>query len=207
MLFAERSLLSGEKFTCGFQEWLARAFHTLACATPFKGSVKKKRDNSSNEDVPRYEGASSLRPKLKNVHSRKPLGPSTPAIEDNTPYIKIVGVGDTILVTPISAIPIQSVAMPLKVPDDVRLTPKPSLGKALIFVDNDPKLNESKSISTPNDDDEAESNPRIEKSCCVLVGSKPDEAFNRLDIEGICYKAIMAKLEQVELRRKELLKE
>jgi len=131
MLFAGRSLLPGEKFTCGFQEWLARAFHTLACATPFKGSSKKKRGNSSNEDVPRYEGASSLRPKLKNVSSRKPLAPSIPAIEDNALYITILGVGGTILVTPISAILVQSVAMPLKVPDEVRLTPKPSLGKAL----------------------------------------------------------------------------
>jgi len=47
----------------------------------------------------------------------------------------------------------------------------------------------------------------VQESRHIEVGSKLDEASNRLDAEDTCYNAMKAKLEQVESRLEELLKE
>jgi len=47
----------------------------------------------------------------------------------------------------------------------------------------------------------------VRGSCRIDVGSKLDEASNRLNTKGTRYNAMKAKLEQVESRREELLKE
>jgi len=47
----------------------------------------------------------------------------------------------------------------------------------------------------------------VRESCRIEVGGKLDEAFNRLNAKGTCYNAMKAKLEQVESRCEELLKE
>jgi len=51
-------------------------------------------------------------------------------VEDDLPQTKILGIGAAISVTPISAIPIHSVAMPVKAPDEIRFTLEPSLAAA-----------------------------------------------------------------------------
>jgi len=88
--------------------------------------LKRKRDSSSDQNIQRDEGPSDSKPKLKIVRFQKPLRSPVLETEDNSPQIKILGVGATISVTPIPAIPIQSVAMPTKAPDEVRLSPEPS---------------------------------------------------------------------------------
>jgi len=47
----------------------------------------------------------------------------------------------------------------------------------------------------------------VRESRQIEVGSKLDEASNRLNVEGIRYNAMKAKLEQVESQCEELLKE
>ncbi|KAJ8453327.1 hypothetical protein Cgig2_008211 [Carnegiea gigantea] len=71
-------------------------------------------------------GAPGLKPKLMIVHSQKPLRPHVLATKDNALQTKTPRVDAGISVTLISAIHIQSVAMPPKTSDEVRLTLKPS---------------------------------------------------------------------------------
>jgi len=94
--------------------------------TYFVGNSKRKRDSSSYQNIQRDEGASGSKPKLKIIYSQKPLSSPILATEDNNPQTKILGVGVAISVTPISEIPIQSVATPAKAPDKDRLTSEPS---------------------------------------------------------------------------------
>ncbi|KAJ8437338.1 hypothetical protein Cgig2_015069 [Carnegiea gigantea] len=81
--------------------------------------------------IPILEGAQRGREKLhltkifkgiKIVRSQKPLRPHVLTIEDNTPQRKILGVGVTTSVKPISA---YSVTMLAKALDEVRLTREP----------------------------------------------------------------------------------
>ncbi|KAJ8433428.1 LOW QUALITY PROTEIN: hypothetical protein Cgig2_024764 [Carnegiea gigantea] len=186
---------------------------------------KRRRDSSSDQNIQRDEGASGSKPKLKIVHSQKPLRSPILEIEDNTPQTKILGVSAAISVTPISAIHIHSVAMLVKAPDELKsiavytpdeqgtpnvqgsklnygktIFPHPDGAKNIIdildcnprptkcmgeskililrrgwhmflchqevtdFFGNDLCLNGSKSICTPNDDDEARSTPKADAS-------------------------------------------
>ncbi|KAJ8429031.1 hypothetical protein Cgig2_000378 [Carnegiea gigantea] len=70
VLFPNHSHPLGGKVKRGVWEWCARVF------SPTKGNPKRERGHLFNEDVPRDEGPSNLKPKLKIVHSRKPSGPS-----------------------------------------------------------------------------------------------------------------------------------
>lgn len=56
--------------------------------------------------------------------------PLIPAIEDDLPHTKIPGIGVVISSAFMSAIPIHSVAMHAKAPDEVRFILKPSLATA-----------------------------------------------------------------------------
>jgi len=100
-------------------------FLTSSCAYS-RGNLKRKRESSTDQNTWREEGASGLKPKLRIVCSQSPSKPLIPATKDNLPQTKIPGISAAISATLISAIPIQSVAMPAKAPDDVKLTPKPS---------------------------------------------------------------------------------
>ena len=83
-----------------------------------------------NEGVLRNEGASDLKLKLKIIHSKKPLRYSILAPLDNTSHARTLGVSAIISVTHISIIIIQSVIMPTKSREEVKLTPKPLPAKA-----------------------------------------------------------------------------
>ena len=118
-----------KKFTRRFQEWWSKVFLT-SLGTYSRGNSKRKRDISSDQNIQRDEDPSSSKPKLKIVHSQKPLRPPVLETEDDTPQTKIPGVGVAISVTPISAVPIQSVTMLAKAPNEVRLALEPSPAKA-----------------------------------------------------------------------------
>ena len=99
-------------------------FFASSC-TQSGGNSKRKRDSLTDQNIRRGEGASGSRPKLKNIRSQNPSRPLISASEDDLPQ-DIPGIGAAISVPPISAIPIQSVAMTAKAPDEVRFTPESS---------------------------------------------------------------------------------
>ncbi|KAJ8424126.1 hypothetical protein Cgig2_002652 [Carnegiea gigantea] len=66
------------KFTSCFQEWWSKV-----------GNSRRKRDDSSDQTIQRDEGPSGSKPKLKIVHSEKPLRPPILVIENNTSQTKI----------------------------------------------------------------------------------------------------------------------
>ncbi|KAJ8426500.1 hypothetical protein Cgig2_020470 [Carnegiea gigantea] len=139
------------------------------------GHSKRKKDSSSNQNIQRDEGPSGSKPKLKIVHSQKPLRSPILETEDNTPQTRIPGVRATISFAPIPAIPIQSVAMPAKAPDEVRLTPKPSPATAC--------RQKLKSIVVCTPDEQGisniqESKLNYEKTICP----PPDSTENIMDI-------------------------
>ncbi|KAJ8423647.1 hypothetical protein Cgig2_010634 [Carnegiea gigantea] len=101
---------SGEEVHSCFQEWWFKVFLTSS------GNSKRKRYSSSDQTIQRDEVLSSLKPKVNIVRSQKPLRPPT----------NIAGVRAAISVTPISIIPIQSLIVPAKDLDEVRLTLEPS---------------------------------------------------------------------------------
>ncbi|KAJ8420965.1 hypothetical protein Cgig2_019214 [Carnegiea gigantea] len=113
------------KFTLRFEEWWSKVFLTSSGTYPV-GHSKRKRDSSSDQNIQRDEGPSDLKPKLKIFRSHKHLRSPVLETEDNTPQTKIPGVGAAISIAPIPAIPIPSVAMLAKAPDEVRLTPETS---------------------------------------------------------------------------------
>ncbi|KAJ8435490.1 hypothetical protein Cgig2_033229 [Carnegiea gigantea] len=112
------------KFTRRFQEWWSKMFLTSSDSHS-RGSSKRKRASSSDQNIQRDEAPSGSRPKFKIIRSQKPL--RSPALEtkDNTPQTKIPGVDAALSVASISAVPIQSVPMAPKAPDEVRFTLKP----------------------------------------------------------------------------------
>jgi len=93
---------------------------------PVWRKLKRKRDRLTDQNIRRGEGASGSRPKLKIIRSENPSRPLISTSEDDLLQDKIPGIGVAILVTSISAIPIQSVAMTAKPPDEVRFTPDSS---------------------------------------------------------------------------------
>ncbi|KAJ8429978.1 hypothetical protein Cgig2_009664 [Carnegiea gigantea] len=108
----------------------AKTFDVHGARTYSRGNSKRKRDISYNQNIQRDEGPSSLKPKLKIVRSQKPLRSPILETKDNTLLTKIPGVGATISATPISAVPIQSIAMLAQAPYEVKLTLDPSSATA-----------------------------------------------------------------------------
>ncbi|KAJ8438680.1 hypothetical protein Cgig2_011863 [Carnegiea gigantea] len=96
---------SEKKFTRHFQKWWSKVFLTSS-DTYSGGKSRRKRDISSDQNNQRDEGPSGSKPKLKIVHSQKPLRSHVLETKDDTPQTTILGVGAAISVAPISAIPI-----------------------------------------------------------------------------------------------------
>ena len=98
-------------------------FAASSC-TQSGGNSKRKGDSLTDQNIPRGEGAFGSKHKLKIIRSQNLLGLFISASEDDLPHDKIPGIGVAISVTPISAIPIQSVTMTAKAPYEVRFTPQ-----------------------------------------------------------------------------------
>jgi len=123
-VFSPGQCLSLErKFTQRFQEWWSDVF-SASSGTQSGGNSKRKRDSSTDQNIRREEGAFGSRPKLRIIRSQNPSRPLILASEDDLPQDKIPGIGVALSATPIPAIPIQSVAMTAKAPNEVRLTPE-----------------------------------------------------------------------------------
>ncbi|KAJ8432128.1 hypothetical protein Cgig2_027710 [Carnegiea gigantea] len=172
VLFVDQCPSLERKFTLCFQEWWSKVFLT-SLGTYSGGNSKRKGDRSSDQNIQRDKGPSGSKLKLKIVRSQKPLRSPT----------KILGVGVAISVTPISAVLIQSVAMPTKASDEgensdmnfkEKLLYTPLLSGSHCFPSiehlpflrhnfsgNSLCLNDTKSICTPNNDDEAEASQDV----------------------------------------------
>jgi len=100
-------------------------FSASSCAQS-GGNPKRKRDSSTDQNIRREEGASGSRPKLKIIRSQNPLRPLILASKDDLLQDKIPRIGTTISITPIFAIPIQSVAMTANAQNEVGFTPESS---------------------------------------------------------------------------------
>ena len=100
-------------------------FLTSSC-THSGGNLKRKRENSTDQNIWREEGASASKPKLKIIRSQNPSRPLISATENDLLQTKIPRIGAVISVTPIFGIPIQSVATAVRGPNEVRFTHEPS---------------------------------------------------------------------------------
>lgn len=159
-------------------------FLTSSC-THSRGSSKRRRDGSSDQNIQRDEGARGLKPKLMIVHSQKPLRPHVLATKDNTLQTKTPRVDAVISVTPISAIHIQSVAMPPKTSDEGMSNVQGS------------KLNSGKAIFPPPDAVEnimdildCDLNPTKCMGECSDMNFKEKLALAPLSSESHCFPSI-----------------
>ena len=92
-----------------FHEWWSKMFISSTCNQHTSDS-KRKRSGLSDTNISKYNGIVGSKPKLKNIHSEKPLKPSVSSIEDDFSHVKILGVDVIIPIAPIPVIPIQSIA-------------------------------------------------------------------------------------------------
>ncbi|KAJ8430787.1 hypothetical protein Cgig2_023281 [Carnegiea gigantea] len=76
--------------------------------SPHANGSKRKRSDLSDTNISKDEG--KLKPKLKIIHSERPVGPFVPVIENGSSRVDIPGIDVGPLVMPIPVIPIQSIA-------------------------------------------------------------------------------------------------
>ncbi|KAJ8423606.1 hypothetical protein Cgig2_015521 [Carnegiea gigantea] len=100
--------------TFAFCGWWSKMFMSSTLSQHTSDS-KRKQSNLSDTNILNDEGLYSTRPKLKIVHSRKPLKPFVPSMADDSSLIAI-----TIPVIPSSAISSQHIASSTTVTNDVK---------------------------------------------------------------------------------------
>ncbi|KAJ8425240.1 hypothetical protein Cgig2_014339 [Carnegiea gigantea] len=94
--------------TCAFHEWRSKMFISSTCS-PHASDSMRKRSDLSDTNISKDEGKFVSKPKLKIVHSGKPLEPFVLPMDDGSSRVKIPGIDVVVLATPILVIPIQSI--------------------------------------------------------------------------------------------------
>ncbi|KAJ8426572.1 LOW QUALITY PROTEIN: hypothetical protein Cgig2_022309 [Carnegiea gigantea] len=107
VLLPGRCNLLERNTTRAFREWWPKMFVSPPCSPHANGS-KRKRSDLSDTNISKDEG--KLKPKLKIIHSGRPVEPFVPVIENGSSRVDIPGIDVGPLVMPIPAIPIQSIA-------------------------------------------------------------------------------------------------
>ncbi|KAJ8423189.1 hypothetical protein Cgig2_023380 [Carnegiea gigantea] len=107
VLLPGRCNLLERNITRAFREWWPKMFVSPPCSPHANGS-KRKRSDLSDTNISKDEG--KLKPKLKIIHSGRPVEPFVPVIENGSSRVDIPGIDVGPLVMPIPAIPIQSIA-------------------------------------------------------------------------------------------------
>ncbi|KAJ8432328.1 LOW QUALITY PROTEIN: hypothetical protein Cgig2_032335 [Carnegiea gigantea] len=109
VLLHGRCNLLDRNTTCAVREWWSRMIISSTCS-PIVSDSKRKQSDLFDTSISKNEGKLSSKPKLKIVRPRKLLAPFVPPMEDGSSCIKIPGIDVVILVTPILAISIESIA-------------------------------------------------------------------------------------------------
>ncbi|KAJ8444114.1 LOW QUALITY PROTEIN: hypothetical protein Cgig2_005795 [Carnegiea gigantea] len=126
ILLPERCNLLEKNITRAFYEWWSKMFISLTYS-PHAGDSKRKRSDLSDTNVSKDDGKFGSKSKLKIVRSRKPLEPFVPLTEDASSRVKIPGIDVVIpatpiptILTPVPAIPVQSIAPLPHVTNDIK---------------------------------------------------------------------------------------
>ncbi|KAJ8423973.1 hypothetical protein Cgig2_008748 [Carnegiea gigantea] len=107
VLLPGRCNLLERNTTRAFREWWPKMFVSPPCSPHANGS-KRKRSDLSDTNISKDEG--KLKPKLKIIHSGRPVEPFVLVIENGSSRVDIPGIDVGPLVMPIPAILIQSIA-------------------------------------------------------------------------------------------------
>ncbi|KAJ8440281.1 hypothetical protein Cgig2_031595 [Carnegiea gigantea] len=108
VLLPGRCHLLERNTTHAFREWWFKIFISSTCS-PHASDSKRKRSDLSDTNISKDEGKLISKPKLKIIHSGKPLEPFVPPKEDGSSRVKILGIDVVIPAMPILTIPIQSI--------------------------------------------------------------------------------------------------
>ncbi|KAJ8425622.1 hypothetical protein Cgig2_018407 [Carnegiea gigantea] len=109
VLLPGRCNLLERNTTCAFRKWWSKMFIS-STYSPHASDSKRKQSDLSDTNILNDKGKLGSKPKLKIIHSGKPLEPFVPPIEDGSSRVKIPIIDVVIPATPIPAIPVQSIA-------------------------------------------------------------------------------------------------
>ncbi|KAJ8427782.1 hypothetical protein Cgig2_021413 [Carnegiea gigantea] len=179
-------------------------FISPTCSTHASDS-KRKRSDLFDTNISKDEGKLGSKPKLKIVHCGKPLEPFVPSMEDISSRVKIPGIDVVIPVTPIPAIPIQSIAplpqdeLPIEVcePSTEKVTELPLEGVENIMDILDFEPNPTECMGESDDVNFKEELAHIPlpsgSQCFLSIGRIPsfgknlfDSRSRLVDSRGVC---------------------
>ncbi|KAJ8439184.1 LOW QUALITY PROTEIN: hypothetical protein Cgig2_029722 [Carnegiea gigantea] len=110
VLLPGRCNLLKRNTTHSFCEWWSKMFIPSTYSL-YAIDSKRKQSDLFDTNILKDEGKLGSKPKLKIVHSGKPLEPFVLPMEDGSSCVKILGIDVAILATPVRTIPIQSIAL------------------------------------------------------------------------------------------------